>query len=77
MGYEIWDRDAARLMETFPTAEQALVYLRDMVSELNPEGAAQTIERMQLVRVLPNGRPEVIEQGVALFKRMYVRALAH
>ncbi|MGH2378871.1 MAG: hypothetical protein ACRDGT_10390 [Candidatus Limnocylindria bacterium] len=77
MGYEIWDREAARLMEAFQTEEQALAYLRDMVSDLTPEGAAQTIERMQLVRVLPDGRPEIAEQGVALFKRMYVLALAH
>ena len=77
MGYEIWDRDAARLMETFQTAELALAYLRDMVSDLSPEGAARTIERMQLVSILSGGRPEVIEQGVALFTRMYAPAAAH
>lgn len=77
MGYEIWDRDAAILLEGFETEEQALAYLRDLVAGLNAEDTARTMDRMQLVHVTDGRTSIVVEEGVTLLKRMYPLELAH
>lgn len=77
MGYEIWDRDAAILLEGFETEEQALAYLRDLVAGLNAEDTARTMDRMQLVHVTDGRTSIVVEEGVTLLKRMYALELAH
>lgn len=75
MGYEIWDRDAAFLLEDFDTEDQALAYLRQLVGELSAEDASRTMDRLQLVRLADRGETRtVLAEGVALFERMYALA---
>lgn len=72
MGFEIWDRDDAFLLDDFDTEAQALEFLHDMVRTLDADATALTLDRMQLVRVTDEGRStEVVAAGVELFRLMY------
>lgn len=54
-GYEIWDRDAAFLLQDFDTEEQALAFLHEIVRALSFDDAATTLDRFQLVEVSNDG----------------------
>jgi hypothetical protein len=78
MGYEIWDRDERTLVADFDDQEHALAFLRDMVRDLTAEAATHTIDSLQLVRVIDDGRTQiVVSEGVPLLGLIFADAIAH